>query len=144
MAESGSSHDSRGKRGSHVRVCVGACACVALASRLIVLLERSSQDTNHTLGLSCLLSTYPTIRLHLFLFCSLCLTATLCFSPSPLHNQRPLVGSWTQSGSRRRTATATPLFSGSVNDLAVSQDMKRCSLDRLMFRLYSWLGPRVT
>lgn len=50
---------------------------------LSVLLEKSSQDTNHTPRLGCLFSTFKTVELHLFLFCSLCLSTSFsrCLSP---------------------------------------------------------------
>lgn len=69
------------KRGTARKNQISMCV-TCLLGVLPVLLERSSQDTNHNPRLGCLLSTYTTVELHLFLFYSLCLSTffSLCLS----------------------------------------------------------------
>lgn len=109
------------------------CECVScLLGVLSLLLKRSSQDTNLTPRLGSLLSTYPTVELHLFLFYSVCFSASfaLCLSSH----------SWPRSG--------VALVQDDGMSCKGAQLIRLCMGQRgdasMVHRVYGLFGPRVT
>lgn len=105
--------------------------CLMPVGCLIVLMKRSSQDTNLTPRLGSLLSTYPTVELHLFLFYSVCFSASfsICLSSH----------SWPRSG--------VALVQDDRMSCKGTQLIRLCMGQRgdasMVHRVYGLFGPRV-
>lgn len=90
--------NSKDKKGEREKIRSTLVCVSCLLGVLPLLLLRSSRDTNHSPRQGCLLSTYTTVELHLFLFYSLSTSFSLCFSS---HSWSVLFHSdvcWLQSG----------------------------------------------